>query len=190
MHGRDGLDGKDGAPGKDGLDGKDGAPGESGRDGLDGKDGAPGKSITMEDVAPLLETAVAKLALDLERREQEVLRRVEANAQELCRRTLEDIPKPRDGFGFDDMTVLYDGERKVTFRYQRGDVIKDFDFALPIPIYKGVFKPGDLYDRGDTVTYSGSLWAAERTTNKRPLEEDSGWRLAVKKGVNGKDLRS
>ena len=38
--GKDGVDGRDGAPGRDGIDGKDGAPG---RDGVDGKDGAPGR---------------------------------------------------------------------------------------------------------------------------------------------------
>lgn len=48
--GRDGIDGKDGAPG---LDGKDGAPGLDGKDGipgLDGKDGAPG--LDGKDGAP------------------------------------------------------------------------------------------------------------------------------------------
>jgi hypothetical protein len=50
--GRDGANGKDGAPGvdgkdgRDGISGKDGAPGTDGRDGVNGKDGA--------DVDPLI----------------------------------------------------------------------------------------------------------------------------------------
>lgn len=38
-YGKDGADGKDGAPGKDGKDGQDGAPGKDGKDGADGTGG-------------------------------------------------------------------------------------------------------------------------------------------------------
>ena len=44
--------GKDGIDGQNGTDGKDG---EAGKDGVDGKDGT---SVTLEDVAPLIEEAV------------------------------------------------------------------------------------------------------------------------------------
>ena len=39
-----------------------------------------------------------------------------------------------------------------------------------------------MYERGDAVTYGGSLWIAQRDTNEYPRGEDSGWRLAVKRG--------
>lgn len=73
--GEDGQPGADGAPGKDGapgLDGKDGEPGPAGppgepgadgRDGIDGRDGAPGqdgKSVSIDEVAMLVEQAVQK----------------------------------------------------------------------------------------------------------------------------------
>lgn len=60
--GADGVDGKDGAPGRDGengADGRDGKDGAAGADGKDGRDGIDGKSVTMADVAPMIEQAIA-----------------------------------------------------------------------------------------------------------------------------------
>jgi hypothetical protein len=67
--GRDGLDGKpgaDGAAGRDGVNGEKGLDGAPGRDGIDGEVGPPGPagrdgaSVTLEDVQPLIESAVAR----------------------------------------------------------------------------------------------------------------------------------
>lgn len=58
---------------------------------------------------------------------------------------------------------------------------------LPVMIYRGVFSPGD-YLPGDTVTWAGSLWHCEEPTSDKPGEPASkGWRLAVKRGRDGKD---
>ncbi|PTV57972.1 phage portal protein [Pseudomonas putida] len=58
---------------------------------------------------------------------------------------------------------------------------------LPVMIYRGVFSPGD-YLPGDTVTWAGSLWHCEDPTSDKPGEPASkGWRLAVKRGRDGKD---
>ena len=43
LHGRDGVDGKNGTDGRDGIDGKDGRDGTDGKDGADGRDGINGK---------------------------------------------------------------------------------------------------------------------------------------------------
>ncbi|CAH0650533.1 MULTISPECIES: phage portal protein [unclassified Pseudomonas] len=65
---------------------------------------------------------------------------------------------------------------------------------LPVMIYRGVFSAGD-YLPGDTVTWAGSLWHCDESTCDKPGEPGSkGWRLAVKRGrdgkngTNGKDL--
>ena len=42
LHGRDGVDGKNGTDGRDGIDGKDGRDGIDGKDGADGRDGING----------------------------------------------------------------------------------------------------------------------------------------------------
>lgn len=99
------------------------------------------------------------------------------------------LPKPRDGvdgFGFDDVNVDYDGERRVTLRFARGDRVKEFPVVLPIPIDRGVWQSGVTYAAGDCVTRSGSYWIAQRDTTAAPGAHDD-WRLAVKKGRDGKD---
>lgn len=51
--------------------------------------------------------------------------------------------------------------------------------------YCGVWKDGDRYLPGNFVTFSGSLWHANKQTTDRPGTSDS-WSLAVKRG---KDMR-
>lgn len=96
------------------------------------------------------------------------------------------IPVPKDGqdgVGFDDMTceLRDDG---VYLVWEKGEVIKEA--RLPVPIYRGVWKDG-AYHKGDTVTWGGSTWIAEGDPSGKPDAPDSGWRLAVKKGRDGKD---
>jgi hypothetical protein len=57
--------------------------------------------------------------------------------------------------------------------------------------YKGVFVEGE-FRQGDSVTFGGSLWVAQKDgPSGRPGEPDSdGWKLAVKKGRDGKDGRN
>lgn len=59
--------------------------------------------------------------------------------------------------------------------------------VIPTMIYRGVFAPGS-YERGDTVTWGGSLWHCDEPTSDKPGELNSkGWRLTVKKGRDGKN---
>jgi hypothetical protein len=100
------------------------------------------------------------------------------------------LPKPRDGadgLGFDDLDVIYDGARSFTLRFMRGDQTKEFGFDVPVMIYRGVFKDGESYAAGDTVTWGGSLWHCDEPTGEKPGDGQKGWRLAVKRGQNGKD---
>lgn len=90
-----------------------------------------------------------------------------------------------DGFGFDDIDVVYDGERSLTLRFAQGERSKEFSFKLPVAIYKGVFAQGDSYDRGDTVTWGGSCWIANEETQEQPGTA-KGWQLAVKRGRDAK----
>lgn len=55
--------------------------------------------------------------------------------------------------------------------------------------YFGTWAPG-AYRKGSAVTWSGSLWIAEAATKSKPGEgsmDSRAWRLAVKKGADGRD---
>lgn len=91
----------------------------------------------------------------------------------------------RDGFGFEDMFVEYDGERTATIKFTKGEHSKSFMLTLPAIIDRGVWKDG-TYERGDAVTWGGSLWIAQEETTDKP-ETSKAWRLSVKRGRDGKD---
>ncbi|BBV82176.1 TPA: phage gp6-like head-tail connector protein [Enterobacter kobei] len=61
-------------------------------------------------------------------------------------------------------------------------------FDVPVMIYQGVFKSGQEYLPGDTVTWGGSLWHCDDRTQDKPGEAGSkGWTLAAKRGRDGRD---
>lgn len=61
-------------------------------------------------------------------------------------------------------------------------------FDVPVMIYQGVFKSGQEYVPGDTVTWGGSLWHCDEQTQDKPGEAGSkGWTLAAKRGRDGRD---
>lgn len=207
IKGADGRDGRDGENGKsitpddvapmiaaevakavadipapaDGKDGSDGA------DGQDGKDGADGASVALGDVERMVEGRVAAWALDFERRAQGVLERA-----------VDRMPKPadgadgrdgKDGVGFDDLTVEHDGERGIVLRFARGSEVKEFPMSFPVTIDRGVYKDDSAYQRGDAVTWGGSLWIAQKDSPESKPGMGDGWRLAVKKGRDGRDSK-
>ena len=64
--------------------------------------------------------------------------------------------------------------------------MKAFEFSLPVVLDKGVYKAGEGYQAGDGVTWAGSFWIAQEDTTEKP-DGGKGWRLAVKRGRDGKD---
>lgn len=93
-----------------------------------------------------------------------------------------------DGLGFEDMEEeLADDGRTIVRRYRRGDLVKEFRHSVAVVLDRGVYKAGQEYEPGDAVTFGGSLWIAQAKTSERP-EGGDAWRLAVKKGRDGKDI--
>lgn len=89
-----------------------------------------------------------------------------------------------DGIGFDDMTcdVRDDG---VYLVWEKGDLVKEA--RLPIPVDVGVYKADEAYKSGHCVSWGGSLWIAKHDKPQgKPDAPDSGWRLCVKKGRDGR----
>ena len=192
--GKDGLPGKDGRDGVDGKDGKDGLPGTAGKDGepgRDGKDGQDGKSFTMDDAEKILDAKMARWELDFERRANAVLEKA-----------IDRIEKPengqdgkdgrdgRDAFDLDDLAMEFDGERTLTLKFERAGVIKQSSIKIPALIDRGTFQAQSGYERGDAVTWGGALWIAQKDAPQDKPGEGDGWRLAVKRGRDGKDGRN
>jgi hypothetical protein len=96
-------------------------------------------------------------------------------------------PRGRDGLGFDDLSVEFDGERTAVVVLQRGPERKEFPLTFAVPIYRGVFSPQTKYAAHDMVTYGGSVWYCRSATDQAPGEANASWRLAVKRGRDGKD---
>ena len=93
----------------------------------------------------------------------------------------------QDGLGFDDLAVLHDGERGVTFRFMRGDKIKEFGIQIPALIYRGVFTDGKTYELGDVTTWGGSTWHCQKATISKPGDGATDWQLVTKRGRDGRD---
>lgn len=199
---KDGERGAQGEPGRDGAmgpRGERGEPGESvrgekGDTGERGEKGADGISPTPEAVALALEPHIAKWALDFERRAQDVLQRA-----------VDRMPAPRDGkdgadgingkdgangldgLGFDDMRIEQVGERGIAVVFERGSQRKECVLTLPAMIYRGVYRDGQTYQRGDTATWGGSLWHCDKDTTDKPEGAEKAWTLCTKRGRDGRD---
>jgi len=160
IEGRVVLQGEKGDQGEPGERGLDGGPGERG---FDGKDGAPGR-----DGQPGVPGRDGKDGADgLDGK---------------------DGAAGLDGLGFDDLSLDYDGERTITFRLQRGEQVKHYPIKLPILLDRGVWRSREApYEKGDGVSWGGSLWIAQADTRSKPDTGGSEWRLAVKRGRDGDD---
>lgn len=179
--GSDGADGKDGRDGRDGVDGSDGKDGASGADGKDGRDGADGKDGA----------GIADLVID--RDGNLIASFTDGRMKHLGQVVGKDGRDGADGkdgipFGVDDldMTLMEDG-RTLRMSFTKGDTEYAFQVPFPVVIDRGVFADGKSYEEGDGVTWGGSFWIAQRATRSKPDSADSGWRLAVKRGRDGKD---
>lgn len=197
-------DGLPGAPGEPGTKGDPGAPGKDGasvvgirrqgdavvfelsdksiheielRDGAPGAPGEPGKDGT----------GLAGALID--RKGQLVVTLTDGKAIELGEVCGRDGEPGAPGFSLDDFDVEQIDSKSMLLSFRRGDLKVERTLRLPGLQYREVFKEGEAYQRDDAVTYNGCMWIALKDTSATPGEEDSGWRLAVKKGRDGRDTR-
>lgn len=182
---------KDGRDGKDGLDGKDGTPGEPGRPGLDGK------ALTVDDVRPLVadEVRTAVAALPPARDGRDGQPGVPGPPGEKGADGLngkDGIPgldgkDGADGLGFDGADLEFDEATGYALTLRAGERTKSF--PLTWPDYKGVWKYGP-YHKAASVTKDGNLFIALQDTlpGDQP-GQSTKWRLAVRRGQDGKDAK-
>lgn len=189
--GEPGPPGPAGEPGRDGKDGENGVgePGRKGDPGRDGADGVDGKSITVEDVQPVLDLAITKALLDLERRSADVLQRA-----------IDRMPLPKDGkdgekgadgkdgLGWDEFDWEYDELGHLYAVAKRDGSVKRA--RVPDLVYREIFKEGQSYQRGELVTWGGSMWVAleDNDGSVKPDEQPKDrkkWVLCVMRGRQG-----
>lgn len=117
-----------------------------------------------------------------------------ADVASLISKELAAWPRPKDGadgLGFDDLSVLHDGERGFTVQFSHGDQVKAFSFTIPCVIYRDLWSDGRTYEKGDAVTFGGCMWVAKDATTAKPDFTPAAakfWRLAVKEGRKGRDV--
>ena len=90
--------------------------------------------------------------------------------------------------GVSDVDISMNGQRNFIVTVNRASGASEKkSFDIPAMVYRGVFKSGDEYLPGDTVTWGGSLWHCDEQTQDKPGETGSkGWTLAAKRGRDGR----
>ena len=171
--GEPGARGDKGDPGEPGARGDKGDPGEPGARGDKGDPGEPGargdKGDAGESVSrDVIEAMIAKTANEMAG-------------------ILKGEPG-RDGVGFDDLTVDFDGERDLAITFEKGQHHRTFNVELPVPIFRGVYDPkkaGDL-QKNDIVRWGTDSWIAIEDPNEPPGHQSKQWRMVAKGGRDGR----
>lgn len=176
-----------------------------------------GKSVTVDDVLPLIASEVEKRVRELPPPKDGQPGRDGLDVKEMFRAegghlvavmsdgTTRDLGvfvgkdgepgKPgkdgkdgRDGFNLEEFdATVMDDGRTVLLSFDRGDFAYKVELGFPVMIYRGVFKDGE-YAKGDTVTWGGSLWHCDaEKTTEKPGDGSWAWTLCAKKGRDGKD---
>lgn len=185
--GEQGIPGEKGDPGMKGDIGPIGEKGETGLPGLNGKDGDPGGP------GPAGKDGTGLAGALIDRDGQLVVTLTDGSTKALgpvlgpAGKDGRDGKDGADGLGFEDMEVIYNNSRTFTLKFHRHDLVKEFNFDVPVMLYAGVFKDGSQYSVGDAVTWAGSLWHCNEATKEKPGETSKHWTLIAKRGRDGKD---
>ncbi|ERW65305.1 hypothetical protein [Pseudomonas aeruginosa] len=168
---------------------------------------APGKDADMEALRAHLGDLVKgiqlptvptidEVAATFERRFSDLTLSWERQARETFDKAADRMPIPkngengRDALPLDsfDMAIGEDG-RTITVKLQAGETVIEKSIRLRAIIDRGVFSAEKSYEQGDGTTYGGCYWIAQKDAPEGVPGGSSDWRLAVKKGRDGKDLR-
>lgn len=139
---------------------------------------------TAEQVALAMEGMFSKWALDFERKADGVLQRA-----------VDKMPVPKDGkdgrdaLDIEDFDIsLADDGRTVTLSLKRGDDVVEKSVKLATILDRGVYSEDATYEKGDAVSYGGSLWISQKDAPEGKPGVGEDWRLAAKRGRDGKTI--
>lgn len=169
---------------------------------------ADGKSVTVEDVAPMVEDMVKKavaaipapkdgvgMAGGMVDREGDLIITL-SNGETLrlghvVGENGKDGKDGRDGFGFDDVVARANGDNEIALVFERDGITKEFNIHFPVMVYRGYWREGMKCKAGEVVTNEGTGWVALRDTDKKPgLSVRDDWSILARKGRDGKDGRN
>lgn len=169
------------------------------------KDGEDGKDADMAELklhlAELVKhvnlpapPSVDEVAAVFERRFSDLTLSWERQARDTFEKAADRMPVPKDGrdalpLDSFDMELAEDG-RTLTLKMHAGDTVVEKSLRIATVLDRGPYRGDKQYEKGDAVTHGGSLWIAQVDDPEgAPGMGGKGWRLAVKKGRDGKDLR-
>jgi hypothetical protein len=166
-------------------------------------DGEDGKSVSLDDVRPVLAELVACLpqakdgepgrapsAVELRAAVEEAIEpmidrfalQFERRAQDVLIRAVAALPPPkdgtpgkdgRDGFDLKSFEVEQIDERTVELRFVAGELRYAQRLYFPVVLDAGPYRDQQTYRKGDATTFGGALWIAQRDTNERPKDVGS-----------------
>lgn len=148
-----------------------------------GDKGDKGDSPSAEDVARAMEGLFSKWALGYERKADDILQRAVDKL-----RQPEDGKPGRDALDIENFDICLDDDgRTVKVKLMRGEDVVEKSLKIATILDKGVYRDGDRYEKGDAVTFGGSLWISctDNPEGKPGISE--AWRLAVKRGRDGRE---
>jgi len=136
---------------------------------------------------------VDEVAATFERRFSDLTLSWERQARDTFDKAADRMPIPKDGrdalaLESFDMAIAEDG-RTITVKLQAGETLIEKSVKIPAVIDRGVYSSEDSYEKGDGTTYGGCYWIAQKDAPEGVPGGSADWRLAVKKGRDGKDLR-
>ncbi|HFI2225243.1 TPA: hypothetical protein ACHY14_000749 [Pseudomonas aeruginosa] len=140
--------------------------------------------------------SVDEVAATFERRFSDLTLSWERQARETLEKAADRMPIPKNGEnGRDALPLesfdlsLSDDGRTVTVKMQAGDTILEKSVRIASVIDRGVYSAEKSYEQGDGTTYGGCYWIAQKDAPAGAPGASADWRMAVKKGRDGKDLR-
>lgn len=142
--------------------------------------------------------SVDEIASTFERRFSDLSLSWERQARETFEKAADRMPIPKDGKDGRDALplesfdlMLSDDGRTVTVKMQAGETVVEKSLKIAAVLDRGVFsaEKSAEYEAGDGTTYGGCYWIAQKDAPEGVPGSSTDWRLAVKKGRDGKDLR-